>query len=106
MGFSDVLSVGANIASIGTAGVAIWAAAKYHNRQARRRETLEDHLRREKMAGNDRGQRTLKHLVRELGMSETDILEIAAESKKIGRRVDTDDSGRASSLFLVYEPDV
>ena len=44
------------------------------------------------------------HLIRELGMTESEILQCAFESNVIGRRVSEDKkTGQAKTLFLVYE---
>ncbi len=104
-GLGGWLTVGANLASILTAVVALWAYLAYRRRWAGKRKLLEDYLREERDAGTDNGQQTIMHLIRALGLGEADILECAFSSKNIRRRVSKDqNTGEASTLYLVYEP--
>lgn len=104
MHWNDWLAVLANTASIVTAGVAAWAYIQYRLRWAKKVKKLEDYLRNETAAGVDKGERTITHLIRELGMTEADILHCASESKVIDRRISMDEeTGQAKILHLVYQ---
>ena len=96
----------ANLASVATAAVAIWAYGRFLCTKRRKRILLEDYLRDErpgKRGVRDQGSRTILHLVGALGMSEADILEAAFDSKSIKRAVAADpDTGRADCIYLRY----
>jgi hypothetical protein len=81
------LEVGAQIAEIGTAVVAIIGSGLYALNLVRKRIALEKYLRaqkREKPFGaDDHGRRTIKHLVAHLKMSDEEVLKAAFRSKKI-----------------------
>lgn len=66
---ADLLEVVANLASVLTAGVAVWAFGFYQVSRRTRRRRLEEYLQGERGTGNDGGQRTVLHLVAQLGMS-------------------------------------
>lgn len=99
----DWLTVVANAASIITAAVATVAYANYRLTWCRKKKRLEDYLRQEKESGHDKGQRTVLQIVREVGISESDIMACAFEMKTIARRVRTNkETGLAEVLFLEY----
>jgi hypothetical protein len=102
MTYKDFLDILAAWASILTAAVAVLAYAVYRYERYAKRRRLENYLQAEKARGVDKGQRTLTHLVANVGMSESDILDCAFRSKHIARTVDVKD-GKAVGLFLEYE---
>jgi hypothetical protein len=65
----------------------------------RKRKKLEDHLRMEKQKLTDKGQRTISHLIKHLGMTETEILQ-ASISPKIIRRLRTETPGGLATEVL------
>jgi hypothetical protein len=96
----------ANAASIVTAVVAVWAYAHYRLHWWRKRERLEQYLRKARLTatGVDRGQRSVAHLASQLGMSEADILHVAFDSKRIAAQPGADPvTGRPDALLLVYD---
>ncbi|WFU01956.1 hypothetical protein QA648_17930 [Rhizobium sp. CB3171] len=97
------LEIFANIAAILTAVIAVWAYGRFLWERRQKRLRLESHLRDEKEMRADEGQRTLLHLVANLGMSEIEIVDAAFRSKVIRRRVSLDEQGRADRLLLEYE---
>ncbi len=98
-----LLGVFANIAAILTAVIAVWAYGRYLWERRQKRLRLEQYLRDEKAAGGNQGQRTLLHLVANLGMAESEIIDAAFRSKYVRRRVGVDDQGRADRLLLEYD---
>ncbi len=67
---------------------------------------LENYLRtnRDERGPDDRGRRTVLHLMAALAMSEADILDAAFRSKHIGRKTAADpETGRAVALYLFYD---
>lgn len=101
----DLLTVLANAASIITAVVASVAYVNYRWNWCKKKKRLEDCLRNVKRAatGPDKGQRTLMYLVRELGMTESDIIGCAFETRTIARRIGVNkETNQAETLFLEY----
>lgn len=97
------LEILANIAAILTAAIAVWAYGRFVYERRQKRLRLESHLRDQKRTGTDQGQRTLLHLVANLGMSEIEIIDAAFRSKVVHRRVSLDEQGRADRLLLEYD---
>lgn len=100
--YHDTLDIFASWAAIFTAAVAVIAYGHFRCERYGKRRRLEAYLKCEKDAGKDQGQRTLTHLVANLGMSETDVLDSALRSRCIKRRVLTDKEGKASGILLEY----
>lgn len=108
---SDDLTYWANISSIGAFAVTfigsvvgIYGYANYMYKWSRKKEKLEVYLEEQKkLAPPGRlGQKTAKHLVRHLGLTEDEILKISFESKRVRRRVGVDDQGNADVLYFEY----
>ena len=99
-----MLEVTSHWAAILTAIVAVWAYGRYLYERHQKRLRLEAHLKAEKEAGQDKGQRSILHLVAQLGMTETEVVDAAFRSNCIRRGVSTDEKGHASGLLLEYEP--
>lgn len=100
--FSEFLECGANIASITTAVIAGIAYGRYSLDKREKRLRLENYLKQEKVTRKDQGQRSVMHLVAELGMTETEIIDAAFKSQHIVRKVTADMIGAASKLLLEY----
>lgn len=97
------LEILANIAAILTAMIATWAYGHFLWERRQKRVRLETYLRDEKNIRDDNGQRTVLHLVANLGMSEPEIIDAAFRSKVINRLVSVDKQGRADRLLLEYD---
>ena len=92
-----------NIAAISTALVAVIGAGVYCCNRWRKRQKLEAYLKAEKAKGKDRGQRTILHLIAELGLTESEILQASFVSNHIDRRIAPDpETNRATELLLEY----
>jgi hypothetical protein len=102
MTFFNWLEIGAQIAAIATALIAGWAYGRYLYERRQKRRRLENYLKKEKDAGKNRGQRTVLHLVAELGMTDAEIIDAAFRSRCIVRKVTPDMMGAASKLLLEY----
>jgi len=64
---------------------------------------LVDYLKREKQKGENKGQRTILHLIAKLGMTEVQVLEASFQSGKITRRLSRDgNTGRANEILLEW----
>lgn len=95
----------ADLASLVTAAVAGLAVGKHYWDKCARRRKLESYLVGQKLGSQDKGQRSLIHLVAALSMTEAQLLEAAFSSKKIRiRRKSDDDSGLATTLLFEMHP--
>jgi hypothetical protein len=100
----------ANITSIATfivttiaSLVGIYGYFHYRNQLSRKQRRLENYLKQQKqeVSGNS-GQRTLVHLVRHVGLTQDEIIQISFKSRHIERKVKTDEKGFAESLLFEY----
>ena len=92
-----------NIAAILTAAVAAVGYSLYRWDHRKKREKLEAYLKAEKAKGTDRGQRTILHLIAELGLTESEILHASFVSDHIDRRIAPDPkTNRATELLLEW----
>ena len=91
----------ANIAAILTAIIAVFGYGAYRWDQSRKRQRLESYLKVEKTKDKDRGQRSLLHLMAEVGMTEAELIQASFRSKHIARKIAKDEeTGRADALLL------
>ena len=103
---SDWLGFVANIAAIVTALVAFAGSAWFLIERGTKRRRLEDYLKTERDAGkdtDDKGQRSILHLVAKVGLTEPEILQASFRSKHIGRVLTTNKlDGMAKDILLEY----
>lgn len=101
--WADVSSVGAFIVAFIGAGVGIWGYGRYRCAWRRKRRALESYLRRQKQEAppGKKGQHTINHLIRHVGLTEDEILQISFESDAIDRKVE-DKDGKAGDLYFEY----
>lgn len=104
MSYMSVLEITSHWAAILTSAVAVLAYGRYLLERRQKRLRLERYLESEKREARDRGQRTVLHLVAQLGMTETEIVDAAFRSRHVRRVVGVDDDGRASVLLFEYAP--
>jgi len=100
------LELWAQLAAIFTALLAVFGYGKYQFGLYRKREQLESYLKIEKITatGNNRGQRSILHLMAKLGMTEAEILQASFNSKSIIRRTAQNPvNNRAEALLLEYQ---
>src|SRR5712664_433364 len=88
----------ANVASVATlvvtllgTAVGIYGYLKYRFDFWKKSKRLEDYLRKEKEKGNDQGQRSSLRIVRDVGLTEDEIIKISFSNPRIVRRVDKDE---------------
>lgn len=99
----------ANISSIITGiGAFIGACAYIYHLWTRHRKSvaLEQFLLREKLKKIDNGQRSIIRIIRDVGLTQDEILQISFTNPKIRRVVKVDDvSNLATQLLFEYDPD-
>ena len=104
MKYSDYIQLVANGSAILTAVVAVGASIIYWCDRWKKRWKLEAYLKKEKNNEEDKGQRGIVHLTRNLAMTEQEILRAAFWSKKIDSRARKNKkTGLAEELLLVYK---
>ncbi|UJW86208.1 hypothetical protein [Devosia sp. SL43] len=100
-----MLEVISDLASIATALIAMAASGLYLVDKRKKLRRLESYLKEQKtkpLGSADQGQRTLLHLVANLGMTEGEVMDASFRRKKIRRLVGQDARGYASHLLLEY----
>lgn len=98
------LGIIANISAILTAVVAVFGYGAYRWDQRTKRKKLERYLQLEKATDEDRGQRSLLHLMAKVGMTEAELIQASFRSKHIFRKIAKDDeTGRADSMLLEWK---
>src|SRR5277367_4550275 len=96
----------ANIASILTAVVAVCAWARFEWSMRNKRKRLENYLQFQKRNATrgDRGQRSMLHLMANVGLTESEILQASFKSGYIKRLVATSESSHlASDILFQYD---
>lgn len=105
--FSE-LSTWANLCAILTFVLAVFAWVNFKWGEWSQRSRLKDHLRRELEADKPKGkkgQRTLLHIVRYVGLTENEILRASFKCKQIERVVAIDkETGKAKELLFQFKP--
>ncbi len=101
----DCLEIVANIAAILTALVAIMAAYYYKRDRKKKQLKLENYLRAAQLDKPDRHTYTALHLMAQLGLTESEILNASFTSRHIIRKehVNTDTSLTDQILFAYQE---
>jgi len=100
---TDWLGLVANIAAIVTALVALAGSGWYVIERGAKRRRLEAYLKAQRDAGNNKGQRSILHLIARVGLTEQEILQASFRSKHIGRVLTTNKTdGMAKDLLLEY----
>ena len=100
MDYASLLSVLSNWAAILTAVIAVMAYVQFVVFQWVRRRRLEAYLRTVQNEG--RGQKTVLHLMRNLRMTEAEVLAAGLRSKKVDPVVKPNEDGLADKLLFVY----
>lgn len=97
-----VLGLGANLAAIITAFIALWVWLWFRAERATRRKRLERYLLEVKSVGDGMGQRTILHLMANLRMTEAQIFEAAFDSKLVVTVPGQDYTGIANRIYFEY----
>ena len=100
MDYASTLSVLANWAALLTAVVAVVAYFQFVVLQLVRRWQLEAYLKSVRHEGQ--GQKTVLHLMRELRMTEDEVMRAGLHSRKVTPRVTSDGHGLADKLLFEY----
>jgi len=100
---ADNLGAIANVSAILTAVVAIFGYGAYRVEQCSKYKKLENYLKAEKSKGKDFGQRSLLHLMANVGMTEAELIQASFRSNHIKRKIAPDEkTNRAEALLLEW----
>jgi len=103
MSYTGIVSVVSDWAAILTATVAVVAYGKYLCHQRSQTKALEEYLKAEKNIPDNKGQRTITHLMARLSMTEAEVVRASFRSKKVKSFIGTDDKGRADVLLFQHD---
>ena len=97
-------AIGAFFVTLVGAAVGIWGYARFLWEGNKKKKALESYLKVQKQSAQDgkKGQQTMTHLIRHVGLTEDEILKISFESNLIERKVVTDKDGHAVDLLFEY----
>ncbi|MBD2089502.1 hypothetical protein H6F67_06500 [Microcoleus sp. FACHB-1515] len=99
----DLTSILTFFITLAGAFVGIYGYLRYQCEFRQKNKRLENYLRREKEKGEDRGQRSVLRIMRDIGLTEDEMLKISFHNPKVSRRVGKDEfTGLASALLFEY----
>jgi hypothetical protein len=64
---------------------------------------LEQYLRGEKAKQKDRGQRSVIQIIKDVGLTEDEIIQVSFRNPRVGRRVKLDEADLAKQLLFEYQ---
>lgn len=99
------IGVGANVAAIATAIVAVSVWLSFRGQRSKRRRALEGYLKEVKSAADGYDRRTVLHLMANLRMTEAHIFEAAFESNHVVTSPGQDHTGIANRIYFEYSSD-
>lgn len=102
MPYKDGLEIAASWAAILTASVALIGYGRFWCGQKLRETKLERYLREEKLMSLDSGRRSVMHLMANLSMTESEVLQAGFGNKKITSSPGSDERGRADRIYFEY----
>jgi hypothetical protein len=85
------------------AAVGICGYLKYLRDLHTKSERLEEYLRKEKAKKIDQGQRSIIQIMRDVGLTEDEIIQVSFRNPHVARRVKTDEDGLAKQLLFEYQ---
>jgi hypothetical protein len=84
------------------AAVGVFGYIKYQCDVSQKGKRLEEFLRSEKMKAVDQGQRSVIRIIKEVGLTEDEIIQASFRNPRIRRRVVSDERGLAQELLFEY----
>ncbi len=85
------------------AAVGVGGFARYLYVRHQKSKRLEEYLWKEKAKKEDHGQRSVLQIVREVGLTEDEIIQISFGNPRVGRRVKLGEDGLAKQLLFEYQ---
>lgn len=93
----------ADWAAIATFVVGIFGYLRYLCGLHKKSNRLEAYLRSEKEKEKDRGQRSIIQIIRDVGLTEDEIIQVSFRNSHVGRRVKIGQDGLATQLLFEYQ---
>lgn len=101
--WSSISSILTFIVTFIGAAVGVFGYVKYLYGKHAKSKKLEEYLRAEKAKKVDQGQRSITQIVREVGLTEDEIIQVSFRNPNVGRRVKTGAGGFAEQLLFEYQ---
>jgi hypothetical protein len=102
--WADFASILAFLVTGVAAVVGIFGYIRYQCDLRKKSKRLEDFLRAEKMKGEDRGQRSIIQIIKDVGLTKDEIIQVSFRNRKVVRRAVIDEkTGLAKELLFEYE---
>ncbi len=76
---------------------------RYRSGLHEKSKKLEQYLRSEKAKRDDQGQRSVIQIIRDVGLTEDEIIQVSFRNPRVGRRVKLDAEGLAKQLLFEYQ---
>jgi hypothetical protein len=104
--WSNIAAIAGFFVTLTGAGVGIYGYCTYQSGWKRKTDALVAYLKKKKDEAPDgkKGQQTAMHLIRYVGLTEDEILQISFENEHVERSVGKDEQGRADTLYFEYKP--
>ena len=100
--WADAASIATFFVTAISAIIGIGGYVRYLKVRAKKTAALENYLQTEKVQGKNSGQRSAMHIIRHVGLTEEEIIDISFRSPRIVRRLGTDEEGFANRLLFEY----
>jgi len=100
--WADLASVLTFVITLIGAGVGVYGYVKYRRDIRQKANRLEEFLREEKIKGEDQGQRSIIRIIKDVGLTEDEIIQASFRNPRIGRRVVAGEGGLATQLLFEY----
>jgi hypothetical protein len=98
----NLLEIGADIAEIATATVAVIAYSSYRLDRWRKHKAVEKYLRDAQRLDGDPGERSVAELICELTMTEDQVFDAVFRNKRLWARLDERGSDLVSRLYVKW----
>ena len=85
------------------AAVGIFGYIKYIWAKHTKSKRLEEYLRAEKAKHVDQGQRSIIQIIRDVGLTEDEIIQVSFRNPHVGRRAKIGEDGLAKQLLFEYQ---
>ena len=100
--WADAASIATFFVTAISAVIGLGGYFSYVRAQARKTAALEDYLRNEKAEGKGNGQRSALNIIRHVGLTEDEIIDISFRSPQVARRLGRDEEGFANRLLFEF----
>jgi hypothetical protein len=100
---ADWSSILAFIVTFIGAAVGVFGYVKYLRDLHTKSKRLEEYLQKEKAKQIDQGQRSIIQIMRDVGLTEDEVIQVSFRNPHVARRVKVDEDGLAKQLLFEYQ---